>query len=157
MHFPSRVILLMPLLVLALAVPAFANIYGAVRGVVHDPQHRPVQGAMVMLKAKSSDWTKTATTDANGEFQFNAVPLGDYTVTVASPGFAQTAQDVTVISGTVPVVHFQLQAGHRPTKRSRSPRAPEARSHRLRHAHHAGRSASTSSALPAPTAPTAWP
>ncbi len=91
------------------SIDAYANIYGAVRGVVHDPQHRPVQGAMVMLKAKSSDWAKTATTDANGEFQINAVPLGDYTVSVASQGFAQTAQDVTVISGTVPVVHFQLQ------------------------------------------------
>src|ERR1035438_6121023 len=91
------------------SINAFANIYGAVRGVVHDPQHRPVQGAVVMLKAKSSDWAKTATTDANGEFQINAVPLGDYSIAVASQGFAQTAQDVTIISGTVPVVHFQLQ------------------------------------------------
>ena len=24
------------------AIHAFANIYGAIRGVVHDPQHRPV-------------------------------------------------------------------------------------------------------------------
>jgi len=100
------------LIALALLLPgvyASANVYGAVRGIVHDPQHRPVQGAMVMLKAKSSDLGKTATTDANGEFQINAVPLGDYTVTVVSQGFAQTSQDVTVISGTVPVAHFQLQ------------------------------------------------
>jgi hypothetical protein len=87
----------------------FANVYGAIRGVVHDPQHLPIQGAMVMLKAKASDWAKTTTTNANGEFQFNAVPLGDYTVSVASKGFAQTGQDVTVMSGTVPVAHFQLQ------------------------------------------------
>ena len=91
------------------SVSAFANVYGAIRGVVHDPQHRPVQNAMVMLRAKSSDWAKTASTDANGEFQINAVPLGDYTVSVASVGFEQTAQDVTVISGTVPVAHFQLR------------------------------------------------
>jgi hypothetical protein len=90
-------------------ISAFANDYGAIRGVVHDPQHRPVQGAMVMLKAKSSESVKSVTTDANGEFQFNAVVLGDYTVSVASQGFAQTSQDVTVISGSVPVVHFQLQ------------------------------------------------
>ena len=55
-------------LLLVTSVDAFANIYGAVRGIVHDPQHRPVQGAMVMLKAKSSDWTKSVTTDASGEF-----------------------------------------------------------------------------------------
>jgi hypothetical protein len=100
---------LLILAVLLTGTAAFANVYGAIRGVVHDPQHRPVQGAMVMLKAKSSEWAKTTTTDANGEFQINAVPLGDYTVAVASPGFAQTAQDVTVMSATVPVAHFQLQ------------------------------------------------
>src|SRR3981189_811482 len=94
---------------LFLAPAAFANIYGAIRGVVHDPQHRPIENAMVMLKAKSSDWAKSVTTDATGEFQFNAVPLGDYSVSVASEGFAQSSQDVTVISGTVPVVHFLLK------------------------------------------------
>ena len=88
---------------------AFANDYGAVRGVVHDPQHRPIQDAMVMLKAKSSEWSKSVTTDASGQFQLNAVPLGEYSVSVASQGFAQTAQNVIVISGSVPVVHFQLQ------------------------------------------------
>jgi outer membrane cobalamin receptor len=88
---------------------AFAGVYGGLRGVVHDPQHRPIQDAMVMLKSKSSDWAKSVTTNATGDFQFNGVPLGDYTVSVASQGFAQTAQDVTVISGSVPVVHFQLQ------------------------------------------------
>ena len=94
---------------LLLTAAAFANDYGAVRGVVHDPQHRPIQDAMVMLKAKSSEWTRSVTTGATGEFQINAVPIGDYSVSVASQGFAQTSQDVVVISGTVPVVHFQLQ------------------------------------------------
>ena len=101
-------------LIITLALPltsiaAFANVYGAVRGVVHDPKHRPVQDATVTLKAKSSDWSKIATTDANGEFQVNAVPLGEYSVSVASKGFAQISQDLVVISGSVPVVHFQLQ------------------------------------------------
>jgi hypothetical protein len=109
----SFVSLLRPVAVLAAllaaTLTAFANDYGAVRGVVHDPQHRPIQDAMVMLKAKSSDWAKSVTTDANGEFQFNAVVLGEYAISVASKGFAQTSQDVIVISGSVPVVHFQLQ------------------------------------------------
>ncbi len=101
--------LLLILILITTPPAAFANVYGAIRGVVHDPQHRPIQDAMVMLKAKSSDWAKSVTTDATGEFQFNAVPLGEYSVSVASQGFAQISQDVTVISGSVPVVHFQLQ------------------------------------------------
>jgi hypothetical protein len=102
---PAQILLTTILFTLA----AFANDYGAVRGVVHDPQHRPIQNAMVMLKSRSSDLAKSVTTDATGEFQFNAVALGDYSVSVASEGFAQTAQDVTVLSGSVPVVHFQLR------------------------------------------------
>ena len=115
--------LIIPALLLA-SIAAFANVYGAIRGVVHDPQHRPVQGAMVMLKAKASDWAKTVNTDTNGEFQLNAVPLGDYSISVASPGFAQTVQDVTVISGTVPVVHFQLQVASAKEKVTVSASAP---------------------------------
>jgi len=94
---------------LLVTAAANATIFGSMRGVIHDPHHRPVQGAMVMLKAKSSDWGTTTTSDSKGEYRFNAVPLGDYSVIVASPGFAQTSQNVTVISGTEPVVHFQLQ------------------------------------------------
>lgn len=105
----SRLKLLAFTFLLLLVPAAFASIFGAVRGIVHDPQHRPIQDAMVMLKAKSSEWAKSVTTDATGQFQLNGVPLGDYSVSVASQGFAQISQDVTVISGTVPVVHFQLQ------------------------------------------------
>ncbi len=94
---------------LLLAVTVSATIFGSVRGIIHDPQHRPIQGAMVMLKAKSSDWSKSGNSDANGNFEFNAVPVGDYSVIVASPGFVQGTQDVRVASGTEPVVHLQLR------------------------------------------------
>jgi outer membrane cobalamin receptor len=95
--------------VLLLAATVSASIFGSVRGIVHDPQHRPVQGAMVMLRAKSSAWSATSTTNADGAFQFNAIPIGEYSVTVADPGFTQVAQNVVVNSGTEPVMHFQLR------------------------------------------------
>jgi hypothetical protein len=94
---------------LAAATAADATIFGSVRGIVHDPQHRPVQGAMVMLKATSSDWSKSGYSDANGEFMVNRIPLGEYTISVASPGFVQAAESVVVESGTEPVVHFALK------------------------------------------------
>ena len=101
---------------LLLASTASATIFGSLRGIIHDPQHRPVQGAMVMLKSKSSDWGKSTNTDANGEFSFNPVPLGEYTISVASQGFNQAAQDVTVQSDSQPVLHLALNvAGSRET------------------------------------------
>ena len=105
MHF-TRIFYVGGLLLMAATVSA--TIFGSVRGIIHDPQHRPIQGAMVMLKAKSSDWSKSTNTDANGNFEFNAVPVGDYSVIVANPGFVQSTQDVRVESGTEPVVHLQL-------------------------------------------------
>jgi hypothetical protein len=87
---------------------AFASIFGSVRGIVHDPQHRPMENAMVMLRSKTSDWTASANTDAAGQFIFNGVPLGEFTVTVAAPTFNQSAQSVLVSSGSQPVLHFSL-------------------------------------------------
>jgi len=95
-------------LLLVFAGVARATVFGNIRGIVHDPQHRPIQGATATVKAKSSDWTKTAATDANGEFLINAVPIGEYSVTVTSAGFTTTEQDVVVESGTEPVLHFPL-------------------------------------------------
>ena len=99
-----RIIVLTPLL----ALTAFASVFGSIRGIVHDPQHRPVENAMVMLRSKTSDWSATANTDATGQFSFNAVAVGEYTVTVAAPSFNQAAQNVVVNSGSQPVLHFSL-------------------------------------------------
>ena len=70
------------LVVLTCAATSHATIFGSIRGVVHDPQHHPVQGVNVVLKAKSSEWSKTASTDADGEFNYTAVPIGEYSVRV---------------------------------------------------------------------------
>jgi hypothetical protein len=94
--------------VLFLGAVAFATIFGSVRGVVHDPQHRPIQGAHLTLKAQNSDWTQSLDSDDNGEFLFTSVPIGNYTVMVSSKGFQQMSQGVVVESDTSPVLHFQL-------------------------------------------------
>jgi outer membrane receptor protein involved in Fe transport len=88
---------------------AFGTIFGTVRGIVHDPQHRPVSDATVTLKAKTSEYTQTVQTGAEGQFHFDAVPLGEYNVTVLQVGFATGQQRVTVLSGTAPILHFELQ------------------------------------------------
>jgi hypothetical protein len=81
----------------------------AVRGVVHDPQHRPIAGATVTLRAAYSDFVITEKTDTSGEFSSSAVPPGVYVVTAAQPGFNTTTQSITIASNTTPVLHFELQ------------------------------------------------
>jgi outer membrane receptor protein involved in Fe transport len=87
---------------------ALATVFGSVRGVVHDPQHRPVGGAHATLQASNSAYQQEATTNAEGVFEFQAVPLGQYTVTLDAQGFVSQAQNVLVVSGSTPVLHYQM-------------------------------------------------
>ncbi len=89
-------------------VALHATIFGRVLGVVHDAQHRPVQGAHVTLKAQNSDWSQSQDSNDNGEFEFSSVPIGDYAVTVSAQNFQQMQQNVVVQSDTSPVLHFEL-------------------------------------------------
>jgi len=93
----------------AAASPVFAIVFGSVKGIVHDPQHRPVPGVSVVLKARNADVTQTTTTGPEGDFQFPAVPVGDYVLSVAIQGFQAPEQLVTVVSNATPVVHVQLE------------------------------------------------
>src|ERR1035438_5780537 len=92
-----------------LSSAALGTIFGTVRGIVHDPQHRPVSDAKVTLQAKKSAYTQTMQTDAEGQFHFDAVPLGGYTVTVSQAGFETGEQIVSVLSGSAPILHFELR------------------------------------------------
>ena len=91
-----RRILLLAIL-LSTAVGAGATIFGSLRGIVHDPQHRPVPDIKVVLKALASDYSQTTQTDASGEFHFDAVPLGQYVVNVSDPTFVADEQSITVL------------------------------------------------------------
>jgi outer membrane receptor for ferrienterochelin and colicin len=92
----------------AVSLPVIATIFGSVQGLIHDPQHRPVEGAQVTLRARNSSWSKLVTSDANGEFRFDAVPIGDYQVTIEVPGFETQAQSLVLGSGRDARLHFAL-------------------------------------------------
>ncbi len=97
------VLLLAPLLVCK------AGIFGSVRGIVHDPQHRPIQGAEVVLRARSSGWVQQTETTAEGEFHFDAVPVGEYTLRVTHEGLRPVEQGAIVTSGSAPILHFAME------------------------------------------------
>jgi hypothetical protein len=95
-------------MVLLSTTQAHANEFGQVHGVVHDPQHRPVGGAKITLRAGHSYLTFSATSNRDGAFEIAAVPLGDYIVTISDAGFADFQQTVTVNSQSTIEIHFQL-------------------------------------------------
>src|SRR5438034_571710 len=62
---------------------------GIIRGVVTDPNGVPVANASVILHEAQTNFTRTLTTDAGGNFTGTLLPLGTYDVTARSVGFAE--------------------------------------------------------------------
>lgn len=87
---------------------AFASVFGTIKAIVHDPQHRPIQGAQVLVQSRTSAFKTSGTTNEDGIATVLNIPVGEYDVTISSPGFAGVRQSVTVTSGNVQEQHFAL-------------------------------------------------
>src|SRR6266849_5596790 len=94
---------------LLLAPLAIASILGSVRGLIHDPQHRPVSGAIVKIRAVGSAFEQTINSNDAGEFVFEKIPIGEYTIAVQSSGFRTEEQRLTLGSGRDARLHFSLK------------------------------------------------
>lgn len=101
--------------VLAMLVPAqmFASAFGAVKAIVHDPQHRPIQGATVVVESRTSQLQLSGATDDEGIATVMKVPVGDYDITVTAPGLEAQPQSVTVTSDNVQELHFAMAIAER--------------------------------------------
>src|SRR5436305_10276449 len=74
------------LLLLPLALCGQAEVTGRITGKVMDDQGKPIAGAVVEATSTGLQLERQATTGANGEFLFNLLPTGAYTVTVTALG-----------------------------------------------------------------------
>src|SRR5438270_6704919 len=104
----KRIIAIINFLALLWCLPATASVFGTIKAIVHDPQHRPVQGAQVEVKSRTSDFKTAGTTNEEGMALLSNVPVGEYDVMVVSHGFNGGQQSVTVSSGNVQEMHFAL-------------------------------------------------
>jgi len=102
-------ILMLTVCALIPPAPSHADVFGTVRGIVHDPQHRPIEGANIQLSARNLDWKRTAKTDANGEFLIDAVPAGEYAVEITRENFQTVRAPIVVNIGNAPVLHFPME------------------------------------------------
>lgn len=103
-----RRLLLLPLVFLLTAPLLFAAALGLVQGIVHDPEHRPIAGAQIVLHAADSDLSFSAVSNADGAFSIQAVPPGMYRIVVSATGFAATEQTIPVTSNGSGILHFPL-------------------------------------------------
>ena len=75
---------------------------GSVGGNVADSTGAAIPGASVVLSNAVSGYTRTAITDATGQFHFYNVPFNPYRLTVTYSGF-QTVTKTVPVSSVVPV------------------------------------------------------
>src|SRR5215831_7371920 len=90
------------------SVPLYASVFGTVKAIVHDPQHRPVKDAQVVVQSRSSSLKLAGSTNEEGIATVLNVPVGEYDVSIAAKGFATEQQATTVTSGNVQELHFAL-------------------------------------------------
>jgi hypothetical protein len=75
---------------------------GTINGTVTDTTGAIVPGATVTIANPVSGYSRTATADSDGHYQFTNLPFNPYHLAVSMAGFAAYSQDVQVRS-TVPV------------------------------------------------------
>src|ERR1700688_443225 len=89
---------------------------GAINGTVTDPSGAVIPNAEVKAKDKATDITRTTTTTSDGEFVFQDLPVGTYTVTVTASGFPEMAIDnVSVTQGSIYTLPVKLSMSQQAT------------------------------------------
>jgi hypothetical protein len=84
---------LLVVLLSAISLSAQSN-YAFLRGSVCDPQHRPIAGVTVELKAASTGALRRAVTSEQGLFEFPALLPDDYEIKVNATGMAPLRQSI---------------------------------------------------------------
>ena len=100
-------------LLVFLAAPVEAQIlYGSLVGNVKDASGASVAGATVTVTQAQTQLSRTAVTDANGEYSLSNLTPGTYQVKISASGFKTTARDnVPVVLNTVGRVDSALELG----------------------------------------------
>ncbi|MBV8553034.1 MAG: TonB-dependent receptor [Acidobacteriaceae bacterium] len=69
---------------------------GSLAGVVEDSTGGYISGAATTIQLLGADLKRETKANRNGEFRFNALPPGEYRITVNAKGFAQATSTVAV-------------------------------------------------------------
>src|SRR5882762_1942251 len=105
------------LIILSLTVAANAQTYrGAINGTVMDPSGAVVPNAQVKAKEKSRGIEHSTATTTDGQFAFQDIPVGMYSVIVTATGFpVLTIDNVLVNQGSIYTLPVKLTLSQQST------------------------------------------
>src|ERR1035437_3890986 len=94
------------------SIAAHAQYRASLRGTVSDAQGAVIPGATVTLVNTDTNNTIVSTSDANGIYNFNALPPAPYRITVEHEGFTkQVLEHVVIIPEQLNSLDLQLAVG----------------------------------------------
>jgi hypothetical protein len=96
--------------VAALPIAAASQGTAAPSGTVSDPSGRLISGVSVRLSALEGEGFYQTLTDAQGAFQFPAIPSGEYMMSARQFGFLSVRRRVSITAATAPMA-IGLQVG----------------------------------------------
>jgi hypothetical protein len=111
--FNRRSRLLFILVVVTISISSFAQSnYGAVRGIVTDAIEGTLSNAVVTLTSEATKISRTTVTNGSGEYVFNAVEPGKYSLSATMRGFKiEQSTSLVVDAGNTIPLDFKLQIG----------------------------------------------
>jgi hypothetical protein len=102
----------LPLLVLLVAAPAYAQFGSRLSGTVLDLNGAAIPGATVVLTNAATQQTLTTATNNTGGYQFAELPPGHYSVVITAAGFKKNnLTDLALEAESPRTVNVTLQAG----------------------------------------------
>ena len=112
MNKATRQLLTLVALFAYLSLPIAAQTTGSILGEVKDEKGGSVAKATVTLRNVQTNISRTATTNDEGTYRFNNVPVGNYEVTVEASGFGKYMQSgITLALNQNAVVDASLKPG----------------------------------------------
>jgi hypothetical protein len=115
-QFSARLRFVALTLLLFVSIAAKAQFRASIQGTVTDPDGAVVPNAQLTLKDNGTNKVLTATSDAAGTFNFNALPSDQFTLTTTAPGFKQNViQNLQIIPEQANSVAVKLELGQQTT------------------------------------------
>ncbi len=102
---------------LALALLSVGNAFaqatasGTIQGTVIDQSQAVVPGAEVVITSKATGEKRTAATNGEGNYRFDLLSAGAYSVKVSKVGFASLVQNVDLLVGQTATANATLNPG----------------------------------------------
>ncbi len=91
----------------------WAQVTASITGSVKDATGAIIPGATVTMKSLESGLTRTAETDANGNYNIPSLPVGQYELDAEKAGFKkQVRRGITLVVAQQAVVNLTLEVGN---------------------------------------------